>query len=92
MQVRWTKRALSDLARIVEYIALDKPAAAGKLAAEIREKTERLKDFPYMGRSSSGMDLREFVVHRHYLVTYRIRPDWIEVLQVWNTYQNRNGS
>jgi toxin ParE1/3/4 len=43
---------------------------------------------PYLGRESAP-GVRELVVHRHYLLTYRIKPGRIEILQVWHVAQQR---
>ncbi len=89
MVVKWTRRALSDLGKIADYIAQDKPAAALEWVADIRRKVGYLEANPFMGRASSGQNVRELVVHKSYLVTYRIILDEVQVLQVWNTRQNR---
>ncbi|MEQ5834902.1 type II toxin-antitoxin system RelE/ParE family toxin [Marinobacter sp. R17] len=49
-EVVWTEPALQELDSIAEYIALDKPAAAGHLVKDVFDKTERLEDFPQSGR------------------------------------------
>ena len=91
MELRWLKRALEDLDAIAGYIARDNPVAAQSLVRSIRDKTENLISYPYMGRATEQADIREFFVHEHYLVSYRIRPGRIEILQVWHTAQDRRG-
>ena len=91
MEVRWLRRALRDLDTIATHIARDNPKAARALVESIREKAERLVSFPYMGRASERADIRELVVHEHCLVSYRIGPGRIEVLQIWHTAQKRRG-
>jgi toxin ParE1/3/4 len=89
MEVKWLRRALKDLDTIATYVQRDNPEAARALVQSIREKTEHLGAFPYMGRAGEKPDTREFFVHEHYLVSYRIRPESIEILQVWHTAQER---
>ena len=89
MEVRWLRRALADLDAIAEYIGRDNPDAARSLVARLREMTERLATHPYVGRASEWEDVRELVVHRHYLVSYRVRRDRVEIVQVWHTAQDR---
>lgn len=84
----WSGRALTDLTRILDYVAQDKPDAAQALAIDIRARTERLRQHPYMGRESTP-NARELVVHRNYLVTYRIKPGRVEILQVWHVARQR---
>ena len=91
MEVKWLRRALEDLDTTAAHIARDNPAAARALVQSIRDKTERLTFFPYLGRASEKADTREFFIHEHYLVSYRNRPERIEILQVWHTAQERRG-
>ncbi len=84
MELKWSRRALSDLARIAEHIAQESPVAATALMQAFRQTTEHSRQYPYLGRTA-GPDHRELVLHRHYLLTYRIRPGKVEILQVWHT-------
>jgi toxin ParE1/3/4 len=89
MEVKWLRRALRDLDTIARYIERDNPKTARAFVQSIRDKAQQLASFPYMGRASERPDTREFVVHEHYLVSYRIGPGRIEILQIWHTAQNR---
>ena len=84
MNLVWSRRALRDLERIADHIALDKPLAATEFVLAIHDKTARLQEFPLLGRSGVYQDTRELVVHKNYLVTYRVRADEVQVLQVWH--------
>ena len=84
MTVRWLRRALKNLSAIVAWIERDNPLAARALVKSVYKKTKRLADFPFMGRSSEYGDIREFVVHKNYLVSYRVRRDAVEIIQVWH--------
>jgi toxin ParE1/3/4 len=48
--VRWTKPAKLDLKQIHDYIARDSKFYAQKVSQEIVDKSEKLKDFPEIGR------------------------------------------
>jgi len=50
-EVVWTEPALQQLDAIAEYIALDKPPAAGKLVEAVFASTMRLEEFPQSGRT-----------------------------------------
>jgi toxin ParE1/3/4 len=84
VKLRWTRRALADLDRIAERIAADKPLAAVEFTRAVAEKVQRLQAFPLLGRIGAYEDTRELVVHKNYLVTYRVRGSDIDVLQVWH--------
>lgn len=84
MNLRWSRRALADLDRIAARIALDKPMIAAECVSNIADKVGRLQEFPLLGRTGAYQDTRELVVHRNYLVTYRVRDNEVQVLQVWH--------
>lgn len=88
LQTHWSRRALSDLSNIIDFISIDKPLAARKLARVIRAKTEALGTNPKLGRETVP-GVRELIVHRHYLITYRVKADRIEILQIWHTARKR---
>ncbi len=86
--LRWSSHAFSRLHKILEQVASDKPVAAQRLARAIASKTEALCVTPYLGQEVSA-GIRKLVVHRHYLVIYRVTSAHIEILQIWHTAQNR---
>ena len=49
-EVIWAEPALTDLDRIADYIALDKPVAAEKFVQKVFDRVELLSDFPKMGK------------------------------------------
>ena len=92
MKLRWTGRALVDLQRLADRIAADdKPMAAQAFVEAIADKVDRLQQFPLMGRQGRLEDTRELVVHKNYLVTYRLRADEVQLLQVWHVARERRG-
>jgi toxin ParE1/3/4 len=86
--LRWSRRALVDLDRIAAGIASNSPLAAAAFAAAVRERVERLSGFPLLGRPGALPDTRELVVHRNYIVTYRLQAGEVQVLQVWHVARN----
>lgn len=90
MKLRWARRALADLQRLAERIAADdKPMAAQAFVDAIADKVDRLQQFPLMGRQGRLEDTRELVVHKNYLVSYRLRADEVQLLQVWHVARER---
>lgn len=81
MRLVWSRRALLDLRRIADHIAADNPRAAQALVGSVRAKVGKLERFPLIGRSGVYADTRELVVHKNYIVTYRVRADEIQILQ-----------
>jgi plasmid stabilization system protein ParE len=48
-EIIWTEPALADLEAIADYIALDKPAAAGGLVQRVFSHVEQLEAYPDSG-------------------------------------------
>jgi toxin ParE1/3/4 len=82
MDVKWTKKALNSLAEIAKYIEKDNPLRAGTFVKEIREKTNTLGEFPGIGRPGRVPGTRELVVHKNYIVPYRVRGENVEIIRV----------
>ncbi|WP_108125776.1 type II toxin-antitoxin system RelE/ParE family toxin [Saccharospirillum mangrovi] len=83
-EIVWTEPALQQLDDIAEYIALDKPNAAGQLVASVFEEVERLAGFPQSGRippELPGSVYREVVVPPC-RVFYRIEATTVIILLV----------
>ncbi len=54
MSVRYTRRALVQLAEIFDYIAQDKPRAAHEVHATIKGSIEIQGRFPFAGRATDS--------------------------------------
>ncbi len=87
-QVFLSKDALSDLERIVAYIAPRNPDAAQRLGDELLDVAFSLGNMPGRGRTVPEFrrpELREVIV-RSYRVIYRIQEDdeCLEVVRFWH--------
>lgn len=89
MRLKWTRSALADLQRILDYIAQDDPQAVKALAAGFRQTAEHLTCHPFIGRRGDLEGTRELMLHRNYLLTYRVSSEVVEILQIWRVAQNR---
>jgi addiction module RelE/StbE family toxin len=85
MAVKWSKRALSSLAGITEYIEQDNPTRATTFVQEIRQKSDLLEQFPSLGRAGRAIGTRELVAHKNYILVYRVRGDDVQVIEVMHT-------
>ena len=88
----WRPMAEADLAKIVDYIAQDKPVAAEAFGQQLRAKVLPLAQHPKLGRTGRpGLPtlVRELVVHRNYIVFYRVQDGAgiVEILRVKHTAQ-----
>jgi len=88
--IQWRPAAVADLDAIIDFIGKDSPKTAGEFGELLREKTLMLADHPQAGRSGRpGLPayVLELVVHRHYIVFYRIRSSKriVEILRIKHT-------
>lgn len=74
MKVRWSNRALRDVAEIYDYIAADNEEAAVRVSDRLFETVERLAVMPRLGRASELRHRRELIVDQ-YIVVYAIHRD-----------------
>jgi len=81
VKVRWSRRALSDVAGIYAYIAADNAEAAARMADRLLAAGEGLERFPQMGRPARLAGRRELVVDRHVLI-YSISRGEVHILAV----------
>lgn len=85
MKVIWSSAAKLSLKEIADYIALDSRKRALDLTEKIYDKSKALKDFPEIGRVGRVYDTREIVVHKNYILVYRIKSNEIQILQVFHS-------
>ena len=81
-------QALSDLERIVAYIALDDVAAAKRMGNQLLDAALSLVTFPERGRVVPEFrrpDLREIVL-RSYRIIYRVNSvdNSLEIVRFWH--------
>lgn len=82
MELRWTRKALENLDQIAAYTGQDNPARASSFVGEIKEKTELLLAFPALGRPGRVPGTRELVVHKNYVVPYRVKGETVQIVRV----------
>ena len=76
-RVNWTERALADLSELVDYISLDRPAAAEREGGEIIRRVDLLLQHPRLGavyRHTSDAEYRS-IICGNYRIIYYIKPD-----------------
>jgi len=81
--LEWTPRASRELADQLNFIALDKPSAADRMAGLIEETTTLILTQPYMGKVGLLPGSREFAVpNTPFIIAYRIKPDRLTIIHV----------
>ena len=84
----WSNTAVEDLKGIVQYIALDNPDPAAKLADRIVQSIETASELPYSNRAVPEKDdesIREAIL-KPYRLIYQVDADHsvIHILRIWH--------
>ena len=80
MKVLWTKNAIEHLAGIYDYIALNSPTYAKRMADKITRRSLQIAGMPYSGRQVPEYEADE--VRELVEFPYRIKIGQIDVLAV----------
>ena len=91
MKLRWTSKALSDLARLYEFLApVNKPAAVHRVQA-LTAAPRRILEQPRIGERLDEFSPREVrrILVGHYEIGYEIQASTLYVLRLWHTRENR---
>jgi toxin ParE1/3/4 len=87
-EVKLLPLAEEDLVNIIEFIAEDKPSAAGKMADQFEKSLKQLETYPQLGRVARQRELAKlgyrYLVVGNYLIFYVIRPQFILVHRILN--------
>ncbi len=90
MKLQFSKAALHDLVRLREFIAVNNPAAAGRVSKRMRAAVNSLLHTPQIGRPVDNLpgEIRELIFGR-YVVRYEVREDVLSILRIWHGKENR---
>jgi toxin ParE1/3/4 len=92
MKLRFTPRAVENIAAIAEYIRERNPAASQRVRAAIYESLQDLILFPHVGRVQQTEGVRKFLTRKYaYLVYYTVddTAEEIIILDVKHPAQRR---
>lgn len=89
MKIVFSSGAKADLSEIVKFIAKDKPQAARKWAADIRQSVLKLSDFPKIGRTvpEYGAETIREIIKGRYRIVYKIdeKKDTIVIVTIYHS-------
>jgi plasmid stabilization system protein ParE len=73
MRLRFTPRAIRNVADIADYLAERNPAASRRVQSDIYDCLQSLLVFPHVGRRQTAASVRKIVTRRYgYLVYYAV--------------------
>lgn len=91
MELKWTGKALSDLARLYEFLApVNQPAAARTIQALTAAPSSLLVN-TRIGERLDEFEPREVrrILVGHYEMRYEIQESTIYMLRLWHTREDR---
>jgi len=91
MKLKWTSKALADLARLYEFLASANPLAATRIVQSLTNAPITLLNNPRIGEQLFQFEPREVrrILVGNYEVRYEIREPTIYILRLWHTRENR---
>ena len=92
MKVKWSSRAVSDLARLHEALRPVAPDAAARVVQQLARAPDRLLDYPRIGEKLEAYEPREVrrIIVGDYELRYEIAAATIVVLRLWHSRENRS--
>ncbi|WP_374339745.1 type II toxin-antitoxin system RelE/ParE family toxin [Methyloversatilis sp.] len=91
MELRWTRKALSDLTRLHEILAPANPSAAARAVQALTRAPTLLLTNPRIGEQLFEFEPREVrrLLVGHYEMRYEVRDSTVFILRLWHTRENR---
>jgi toxin ParE1/3/4 len=90
-RVIWLRQSVIELNRNIDFVAVESPQNAKKVAAEIYARVAKLKDFPRQGslylKRISQREIRQIYVYR-WRIIYELNAEEIQILRVIHMSQN----
>lgn len=91
MELKWTSKALADLARLYEFLAPVNNTSAARAAQALTKASTILLTNPRIGEQLFQFEPREVrrILVGGYEVRYEIQGSAIYVLRLWHTREDR---
>lgn len=91
MELKWTSKTLSDLARLYDFLAATSKPAAVRAVQALTHVSNILLANPHVGQQLFQFEPREVrrIFIAEYEVRYQILDSIIYILRLWRTRENR---
>ncbi|MCE5181285.1 MAG: type II toxin-antitoxin system RelE/ParE family toxin [Betaproteobacteria bacterium] len=91
MELKWASRALSDLARLYEFLAPVNQQAAAHTVKSLTAAPASLLANPRIGEKLEEFEPREVrrILVGHYEMRYEIQESTIYMLRLWHAREDR---
>lgn len=91
MKIKYSLESINDLQRVVEFVEVKNPYAARRIAIDLQEGVDKLKQFYKIGlpvlKASDPEVIRDLYIN-NYTIRYLITDEIIYVLRVWHNKEN----
>lgn len=92
MRLIYSPEALEDLVRLRDFIAQHNPQAATRIAQQLLQRMEHLRQFPLIGSNVAQApvvgSVKDFVFG-NYIVRYAVQTDSLCVLRIWHHLEHK---
>lgn len=91
MDLKWTSKSLSDLARLYDFLAPVNQSAAARTVQSLVAAPNALLKNPRIGEKLEEFEPREVrrILVGHYEMRYEIQKSTIYMLRLWHTREAR---
>ena len=91
MEIKWADKAVSDIARLYEFLAPVNQPAAARVVQSLTAAPNRLLSNPRLGEKLDEFAPREVrrILVGQYEMRYEIHGRTIYVLRLWHTREDR---
>ena len=91
MKIRYSQRALEQLASLHEYLSDRNSSAAENVTASIARSIVRLQEFPLLGKLTDEADVHVVIEPEYlYRIFYRTERDRVYVIRILHHRQIRS--
>jgi plasmid stabilization system protein ParE len=91
VKLRYSPQSIDDLHRVVEFVEVKNPFAARRIAIDLQEGVDKLKQFPKSGlpvlKATDPEQIRDLYIS-NYTVRYLIAVEIIYILRIWHNKEN----
>ncbi|MCI0505981.1 MAG: type II toxin-antitoxin system RelE/ParE family toxin [Gammaproteobacteria bacterium] len=92
MKIKYSRESIDDLQRVVEFVEVNNPYAARRIAIDLQDGSEKPRQFSKIGlpvlNASDPEVIRDLYIN-NYTVRYLITEEVIYVLRVWHNKENK---
>ena len=91
MELKWTSKAISDIARLYEFLASVNQPAAARTVQQLTATPTALLTNPRMGERLEEFEPRDVrrIQVGHYEMRYEIVGSTLYLLRLWHTREDR---